>query len=122
MLDFVRREVPPKGTAVTDLWWLDQVAASATDGRTILFIADTETGTDAIGQLAEAGTANVTLISSREDEVQFVEGLATLCYTTSSVRQIPERGLVAVQLTRLDTARPCVPVAGSSASEPVPRP
>lgn len=124
VLDFVRREVPPQGTAVTDVWWLDQVAAAATDERRILFISDRETGRDAMSRLDKAGAPELTVIRSREDDVPWVDELATSCYVESGIQEIPERGLVAVHLTRLSSSAPppCAKVTGGSTSEPPQRP
>jgi hypothetical protein len=119
VLDFVRREVPPQGAAVTDVWWLDQVAAAATDERRMLFVANEETARQAIRRLDEIGTPEVIVIRSLEDDVPWLDRLSTSCYAESQVHEIQDRGLVATHLTRLSaSAAPCA----TSPGEPPPRP
>jgi hypothetical protein len=55
VLDLVLSEVPRQSHAVTDLWWLDQVAASAACERQFLFAANAESGLDVMRRLDQAG-------------------------------------------------------------------
>ena len=40
VVDFVSTQIESNGHVVTDLWWLDQVAASATSDRRLVYVPD----------------------------------------------------------------------------------
>jgi hypothetical protein len=101
VLEFVRHEVPAGGWAVTDVWWLDQVAAAATDERHILFAASPDAGREAVQRLARAGTPSFTFIGSRQESPGEPAWLDRTCYREETRREIPERTLVATRY-RLD--------------------
>lgn len=100
ILEFVRREVPSNGHALTELWWLDQVAASATDERQILFAATPDTTREALGLLAGAGVDSVTLLRSEDESADADDWPRDTCFREVSRNEIPERSLVAIQLRR----------------------
>jgi hypothetical protein len=100
VLDFVRREVPSGGNAVTDLWWLDQVAAAATADRRILYSPDVEAVRDILRRLTEVGVDAVTLFYSRDESPLGGSWLADGCFREVGRSEVPERTLVAVRLQR----------------------
>jgi hypothetical protein len=101
LVDFVAREVPPGAYAVTDLWWLDQVAASLTDSRRMLYVADPNAAAGALTRLDRISETNVTLIRSRMESSGSADStLAGTCYTAATSRDIPERTLTAMRLRR----------------------
>jgi hypothetical protein len=101
LVDFVGREVRPEGYAVTDLWWLDQVAGSLTDSRHILYAADLGSAADALQRLDARAERNVVLIRSRvESPGSFQPWIAKTCYAPGRESAIPERTLYVVPLAR----------------------
>jgi hypothetical protein len=100
MADFVAREVPAGGYAVTDLWWLDQIAAAVTADRTILFVPGPDQTLDAIGRLDRARIGSVTIIRSRDESPEPGASNGSTCYQEEGRRDIPDRTLVAIHLRR----------------------
>jgi hypothetical protein len=100
VLDLVLSEVPRQGYAVTDLWWLDQVAASATGERQMLFAANAESALDIMRRLDRAGVPSVTVIRSREESPDTGTWSDRTCYAEEGRREIQERALVAIRLRR----------------------
>jgi hypothetical protein len=100
VLDFVRREVPEDHVAVTDVWWLDQVAAAAAIRRQFLYASSPEVGREIVDRLASAGAPRVTVIGSEEMSPAPLAWLEPPCYRQEGRREIPDRKLIAVQLRR----------------------
>ena len=101
VVTFVEEEIDRGGIAVTDLWWLDQVAAVLTDTRTILFARDRNTASEAARRLDQAETPAVTLFLSETESGGSVESWTRgTCFTETARAQIPERSLQAVRLRR----------------------
>jgi hypothetical protein len=100
VLDLVLSEVPRQSYAVTDLWWLDQVAASAACERQFLFAANAESGLDVMRRLDQAGVPSVTVIRSRGESPDTDTWAGRTCYVEASRREIPERALVAIRMRR----------------------
>jgi hypothetical protein len=100
VLDFVRFEAPPGGTVVTDLWWLDQVAAAAADSRQLLFAVDAQAAAAIMGRLDRASVPAVTVIRSRTESPDLDPWLGQTCYKETESREIADRELVAFRLTR----------------------
>jgi hypothetical protein len=100
VLDFVRREVPEGSFAVTDVWWLDQVAAAATDRRLFLYAGSTDAGQDIMQRLASIGAPRVTFIGSEEISPDAPSWLQSDCYRAEGRNEIAERRLIAVPLVR----------------------
>jgi len=104
VLDFVRSEAPAGTTVVTDLWWLDQVAASATADRQFLFAAE-GTRNMVLRALETSGVPRVTVFRSAEESPADDNAWMTAtCYERRGVKAIPERGLAA---TTLELRRGC---------------
>lgn len=98
MVDFVARQVPEHGVALTDLWWLDQVTAAATEHRSILFVPDDQAAADAIRRLDEARVPSITVI--RDSSLDRGSWGGGTCYAATARQGIPERSLEAVVLRR----------------------
>jgi hypothetical protein len=99
VLDFVEDVVPAGGYSVSDLWWLDQIAAAAaTRGRVFLYAADDETGAEILRRLESAGATPVTVIRSREESPTIEPWMLPTCYGEDGRRENPVRALVAVRL------------------------
>jgi hypothetical protein len=100
VLDFVRSEVPENGFALTDVWWLDQVAAAAATRRQFLYASSPDVGREIVERLAAAGAPHVTVIGSEETGPAPLAWLQPACYRQESRREIPDRKLTAIQLRR----------------------
>jgi len=98
VVDFVRQAVHPGGSAVTDLWWLDQVAASTVDRHTFLFAGDAQTGPDIVRRLSDARVPEVTLFRSHELSADLDGWTTGSCYTEAGRDELDVRGLVAIRL------------------------
>lgn len=101
VLDLVRQQVPAGGYAVTDLWWLDQVAAAATNDRTILFAGSAESRQEALTRLHAAGEAAVTAFISRDESPDVDVWNRRPCYEPAGQASIETRRLLAISLRRL---------------------
>jgi hypothetical protein len=98
VLDFVRSEAPAGTTVVTDLWWLDQVAASTTEDRQFLFVAE-GTRDMALRALEKSGVPRVTVFRSAEESPADDDAwMVATCYERRGATAIPERGLAATWL------------------------
>jgi hypothetical protein len=97
ILEFVREEVPSGGVALTDLWWLDQVAAAATTDRTILYSPSRDWPV-ILAQLDTAGVAQATAIRSETESPDMAVPVTGTCYVESGRRAIEPRSLVAMTL------------------------
>ena len=100
VLDFVRSAVPESSFALTDVWWLDQVAAAAATRRQFLYASSPDVGREIIERLASAGAPYVTVIGSEETGPAPLDWLQPTCYRQEGRREIPDRRLVAVRLRR----------------------
>ena len=101
VLDLVEQEVPPGGYAVTDVWWLDQVAAFATDERTILFAANEDSRRDALRRLHSADVATVVAFTTGVSPDDLEGWKHAPCYQAESEAAIELPRLAAVALRRL---------------------
>jgi hypothetical protein len=100
VLDLVRAEVASGGYAITDLWWLDQVAAAATGDRTILFAATPADRAAILEQLRDGGAATVTAFFSRDESPVADAWTRAACYDIEGRTEISARGLTALRLRR----------------------
>jgi len=96
-LEFVGDQVPVGGYVVTDVWWLDQVAAVATSERHFLYARDKATRTQILRLLNESSVPHVTDIWTREEPERAVSD-SDPCYRPTQDAMLPERRLVAVHL------------------------
>jgi hypothetical protein len=100
IVDVVARQVPANGYAVTDLWWLDQAAAPATERRTLLFASDADTGRAIVRQLDAASVPAVTVLRSRDESADLSAWSDGTCFVERSREELAVRGLVAIVLQR----------------------
>jgi len=100
VLNFIEESAPAGSWLVTDLWWLDQIAAAAADDRTFLFAANSDTGTDLMKRLDRGQAPLVTVVRSREESPDQSAWLDGTCYVEDSRQEIDERALVAVRAVR----------------------
>lgn len=101
MLNLVREQSAPGGFVITDLWWLDQVAAAAADERTFLFVATASDSRDLFDRLRKGRVDTATVVLSRQEPSEALAPGSTGCYEIASRREIPDRQLVAVRLRRV---------------------
>jgi hypothetical protein len=100
LVEFVQSETAAGRAVVTDLWWVDQIAASLAQSRRFFFASDADAAADVLRRLSEAGEREVTLIRSPVDSPgHFTLWLKDSCYTGGRERGNGE-GLIAIQLTR----------------------
>jgi hypothetical protein len=100
MIDFVETETAPGRAVVTDLWWLDQAAASLADSRRFFVVTDAGQAAEVLHRLSEAREPQVTLLRHPVDSTGAVsDWLARSCYQFEQERGSGE-GLDAIQLTR----------------------
>lgn len=90
----------PGDFVVSDLWWLDQVAARLTGQRLFLYAADAATGREIIERLDRNGARRVVVVRSQEDSPDVSGWNDGTCFKETTRNEIPERSLVAFQLER----------------------
>ena len=100
LVDFLEYETSPGRPIVTDLWWLDQVAASLADSRRFFVVADADQASEVVHRLNEAKEPSITLIRHPVDSPgPFTAWLVRSCYAFEQERGSGE-GLIAIQVTR----------------------
>jgi hypothetical protein len=100
LVAFVEHETAAGRPVVTDLWFLDQVAASLADSRRFFVVRDAGEASEVLHRLSEAREQAVTLLRSPVDSPgPFTAWLTRSCYTFHQERGDGE-GLIAIQLTR----------------------
>jgi hypothetical protein len=100
LVDFVEFETAPGRPVVTDLWWLDQVAASIADSRRFFVVSDADQASEVVHRLNEAKEPSITLIRHPVDSPgPFTEWLVRSCYAFEQQHGSGE-GLIAIQVTR----------------------
>jgi hypothetical protein len=98
LVDFVASKVAPGGYLVTDLWWLDQVAAAATKDRQVLYAPDLASGRGAMQRLDRTVVPTVTVIRSRTESADVGAWAENTCYVEINREALPIRALVAIVL------------------------
>ena len=98
VVDLVATATQPGAALVTDVWWLDQVAASTINRRTFLFAGDAQTGHDIVHRLGEARVTDVTMFRSREVSTDLDGWTSSTCYAEQGREESDVRGLVAIRL------------------------
>jgi hypothetical protein len=100
LVDFVEHHAPPGRAVVTDLWWVDQVAASLADSRRFFSVTTPDMGAEALRLLDHSGEPAVTLLRSPVDSPgHFTDWTKGTCYQFDSERGDGE-GLIAIQVVR----------------------
>src|SRR5262249_11173997 len=98
VVDFVASEVGPTDYVVTDLWWLDQVAAPVTSDRRVAFVPDPASGHAVMQRLSRAVTPIVIVIRSATESLDQTAWQEDTCYVEIKRDSIAVRGLVAITL------------------------
>jgi len=96
--DFVGRSTEPGTNVVTDVWWLDQLAASQLDERNVLVADTSKTGRDIVERLNGLAVPTLTVFRSRDESADVDSWAAGTCYVEASRDELPVRGLVAIRL------------------------
>ncbi len=98
LVDFVAAQAEPGATVITDLWWFDQLAAPALDGRNVLYAADSATVKDIVLRLSDRTTPSAVLFRSRDESADLSSWSDATCYFEEGRDELPVRGLVAIHL------------------------
>jgi hypothetical protein len=98
VVDFVASEVAPNGYLVTDLWWLDQVAATAASERRLVYVPDAASGRAVMGRLSRAVVPIVVVIRSESESSDVTPWLEDTCYVEIKRESVDVRRLVAITL------------------------
>lgn len=106
IVDFVERTAEPGVPVVSDLWWLDQLAAPALEGRTFLFADRSQTGIDLVRRLSDHTVPTTTIVRSREQSPDVDSWSTGTCYFEEARDELPVRGLVAIRLRHRCGYRP----------------
>lgn len=100
VLSFVRQTTPVGGYVLTDLWWLDQVAASAHD-RSFLFTDSPDRVRDVFARLDGARVPEATVIRSGESGTWRDADLSSPCYREAGRTHLDTRALLAMRYARV---------------------
>jgi hypothetical protein len=103
LVDAVASAAPPGRVLVTNLWWLDQVAAALHGTRVFLYVPDAAAAASALAIAREERVDTITLAWSVDESPFPLEAaLEGTCFRTMATREAPLRRV------RLATAR-CTP-------------
>ncbi len=98
IVDFVDAKAGDADFIVTDLWWLDQVAASTLADRSLLYTASNSTGADIVRILSDRAVPVVSVIRSSTESPDTASWSAGTCYVEERRDSISVRNLVAIRL------------------------
>jgi hypothetical protein len=98
IVDFVERSAAPGVPVVSDLWWLDQLASPALEGRTFLFADRAQTGIDLVRRLSDHTVPTTTIVRSRDESPDIGSWSNGTCYFEEARDELAVRGLVAIRL------------------------
>ena len=98
VVDFIGNEVAPNGYVVTDLWWLDQVAAVAASERRVLYVADAASGHALMQRLSRAVVPIVIVVRSELESPDVSAWREDTCYVEIKRETVDVRRLVAITL------------------------
>jgi hypothetical protein len=94
----VSNEVAPGGCIVSDLWWLDQIAASATSARRLLYVPSAGDAHAVMQRLSRAVVPIVTVIRSESESPDVGAWREDTCYVEIKRDRLNVRRLVAITL------------------------
>jgi hypothetical protein len=97
-VDFVSNEVAPGGYIVSDLWWLDQIAASSTSERRLLYVPGAADAHGVMQRLSRAVVPIVIVIRSESESPDVTAWRQDTCYVEIKRDTLDVRGLVAITL------------------------
>jgi hypothetical protein len=98
IIDFVDRTAAPGVPVVSDLWWLDQLAAASLDDRTFLYADRPQTGADIVRRLSDHTVPTTTIFRSRDESQDTSSWSGDSCYFEEARDDVDVRGLVAIRL------------------------
>ena len=98
VVDFVTAQSESNGYVVTDLWWLDQVAASATFDRRLVYVPDDASGRAVMQRLSRAVAPIVIVIRSETESHDVTPWREDTCYVVIKRETVDVRRLVAITL------------------------
>jgi hypothetical protein len=96
--DFVSNEVAPGGCIVSDLWWLDQIAASATSERRLIYVPSAADAHAVMHRLSRSVVPIVTVIRSESESPDLSAWREDTCYVEIKRETLDVRHLVAITL------------------------
>jgi hypothetical protein len=105
VVDFVSAEASAGTTIVTDLWWLDQVASSVLDERTMLYASQASAGQAIVQRLSDRAEPEVTIIRSTTESSDLSSWSEGTCFKEERRDSISTRNLVAIRLVHTCGAR-----------------
>jgi len=98
VVDFVSNEVAPGGCIVSDLWWLDQIAASAISERRLMYVPSPADAHAVMQRLSRAVVPIVTVIRSESESPDVGAWREDTCYVEIKRDRLDVRRLVAITL------------------------
>jgi hypothetical protein len=98
VVDFVATQSPNGGYLVSDLWWLDQVAATEIRRRRFLFAPEAETGRSIVKRLSDLTVPTVTVFRSTTESPDLSSWSEGTCYFEEERARTSIRDLVAIRL------------------------
>jgi hypothetical protein len=98
VVDFVAKEAAPGGWIVSDLWWLDQIAASATSERRLMYVPNPADAHAVMQRLSRAVVPIVTVIRSESESPDTGAWRDDTCYVEIKRDRLQVRRLVAITL------------------------
>lgn len=98
VVDFVSNEVAPGGVVVSDLWWLDQIAASATSERRLIYVPSAADASGVMQRLSRAVVPIVVVIRSESESPDVSPWRQDTCYVEIKRDRLDVRRLVAITL------------------------
>lgn len=99
IVDFVSVHTTPDRQVVTDVWWLDQLAAAALGDQNVLYAGNADAGQAIVRRLSELTTPTVTVFRSREETPALQDWTDGTCYFEEQRDDLDVRGIVAIRLT-----------------------
>jgi hypothetical protein len=98
VVDFVSHEVAPDGYIVSDLWWLDQIAASSTSERRLMYVPGAADAHGVMQRLSRAVVPIVIVIRSESESPDVSAWRQDTCYVEIKRDTLDVRRLVAITL------------------------
>jgi hypothetical protein len=98
LIDAVAANTTPGTPLVTDVWWLDQVAAAPLNHNEVLVASDTAVGRDIVRRLGEQLVPRVTVARSQDVSSAIDDWSADTCYVEESRSETPVRQIILIQL------------------------
>jgi hypothetical protein len=98
IVDLVHRTTAPDTAVVTDVWWLDQLAAPALERPAFFFADHPEVGRDILRWFGDHRIRSVTVLRSREESADVDSWSSGTCYAEVGREELDVRALVAIRL------------------------